>query len=133
MYQVGGKIVGEADLVSSALSLHPQCTSNCGFIWYGAFIGGQYRGTFLVPVPSILWKKVPVPQCRYFCFSIFGGTRYYCKIFCNKKIITKKVKSAQLHLYTFHSNCLKDLFLEYNAANPSSTAIKRFFSQEKIF
>ena len=36
MYQVGGKIVGEADLVSSALSLHPQCTSNCGFIWYGA-------------------------------------------------------------------------------------------------
>ena len=35
MYQLGGKIVGEADLVSSALSLHPQCTSNCGFIWYG--------------------------------------------------------------------------------------------------
>ena len=34
MYQVGGKVVGEADLVSSALSLHPQCTSNCGFIWY---------------------------------------------------------------------------------------------------
>ena len=31
-----GKIVGEADLVSSALLLHPQCTSNCGFIWYGA-------------------------------------------------------------------------------------------------
>ena len=26
MYQVGGKIVGEADLVSSALSLHSQCT-----------------------------------------------------------------------------------------------------------
>ena len=34
-------------------------------------IGGQYRGTFLVPVPSALWKKVPVPQCRYFYFSIF--------------------------------------------------------------
>ena len=33
-YQVGGKIVGKADLVSSALSLHPQCTSNCGFTWY---------------------------------------------------------------------------------------------------
>ena len=35
MYQVGGEIVGEADLLSSALLLHPQCTSNCGFIWYG--------------------------------------------------------------------------------------------------
>ena len=32
--KVGGKTVREADLVSSALSLHPQCTSNCGFIWY---------------------------------------------------------------------------------------------------
>ena len=38
MYQVGGKIVGEADLVSSALSLHPQCTSNCGFIWYSTLL-----------------------------------------------------------------------------------------------
>ena len=34
MYKVGGRIVGEADLVSSALSFHLQCTSNCGFILY---------------------------------------------------------------------------------------------------
>ena len=27
--------MGQTDPVNSALSLHPQCTSNCGFIWYG--------------------------------------------------------------------------------------------------
>ena len=33
-----GRIASEADLVSSALSLHPQCTSNCGFVLYIASI-----------------------------------------------------------------------------------------------
>ena len=32
--QVGSRIAGEADLVSSAVSLHPQRISNCGFVLY---------------------------------------------------------------------------------------------------
>ena len=42
-----------------------------GPVAYIKCIGGQYRGTFLVPVPSVLWKQVSVSQCRYFCFLIF--------------------------------------------------------------
>ena len=30
-------------------------------------------------------EKVPVPKCRYFFSQFLGGTRYFCKIFYNKK------------------------------------------------
>ena len=59
-------------------------------------IGGQYRGTFLVQVPSDSGKKVPVPQCRYFYFSSFGRYSVLLQnlLYGNKK----KQKFAQLHL-----------------------------------
>ena len=38
-----------------------------------SYIGEQYRGTFLVLVPTVLWKKSTgsILQCRYLYFSIF--------------------------------------------------------------
>ena len=112
----------------------------------------SYNGRHRWAVPRYLYRSGTVPRYffstgtdgtfgkkyRYrsagtFVSQFLGGTRYFCKIFCNKKIVIEKVKSAQLHLYTFHSNRLKDLCLECNAANPSSAAIERFFFQEKIF
>ena len=106
-----------------------------------ATIGGQYRGTFLVPVPSILWGKstgtaVPVPQCRYFYFSIFGGTRYFCKIFSNKKIIMKKVKSAQLHLHSVHlpQQSLERFVFMIQYCHPVKRGNRKIlFQQKKMF
>ena len=71
-----------------------------------------YRGTFLVPVPSVLWKK----KYRYrsagtFTSQFLGGIRYFCKIFYYQK-------RRSLHNYSFHSNRLKDLLLKYNTAMP---------------
>ena len=49
-------------------------------------IGAQYRGTFLVPAPSVLWKKnYWYRSGGSFISQFLGGTRYFCKIFCNKK------------------------------------------------
>ena len=45
MYYVGGRIAGEADLVSSALSFYAQCTSNCAFVLYIATC--EYYAPFL--------------------------------------------------------------------------------------
>ena len=91
-------------------------------------IGGQYRGTFLVPVPSVLWKKVPVPQCT-FISQFLGGTRYFGKIFCNKKEIIKKVKSAQLHL---PQQSLERLVLKMQYCHPAKRGNDSFATEKHV-
>ena len=82
------------------------------------------RYFFSTGTVDTLEKKYRYRSAGTFVSQFLGGTRYFCKIFCNKTN-NNKMKSAQLHLYTFHSNRSKDLFLEYNAANPSMELSRR--------
>ena len=85
-------------------------------------IGGQYRGTFLVPVPSVLWKKSTATALAVLLFLNFWAV---LGTFGKSFIIPK---SRSLLSYLFGSNdYLNDLFLKHNTAIPSSSAIESFF------
>ena len=100
-------------------------------------IGGRYRGTLVQQgtlVPRYIFSTGTVgtskKKYRYrsgatFISQFLGGTRYFRKIFYNKK------RSLHILASTFRSNRLKDLFLKYNIAILSSAAIESFFSTGK--
>ena len=93
------------------------------------------RYFFSTGTVGTLEKKYRYRSAGTFVSQFLGGTWYFCKIFCNNIVIIKNVKSAQLHRYTVHipQQSFERFVLECSAASPSSAAIERFFSHEKIF